>query len=272
VKRPARKSSKSAATPVATPAAGAPAGTTKALPLRRWTITGVVVVSVLGAAGAVGAVVRAHDATQFVAPTGAGGQGSFAVPVKGSPAVTLTVYEDMRDPASAAFATAYDPTLSSLVSSGTVTLMYREIAGVDASQGGTGSLQAGNALGCAQDADHFAKYRTALLKNQPAESDDAYATDANLFKLAKKVKGLDTDVFRSCVTSGDHKVWVKDSTADFTAAGLGSAPVLQLQSRHDADPTTMIGNGKQLTPQQLTAAVIAAAMALPSPTPSPSGS
>lgn len=258
--------------PTDTSAAGA-AGTVapKTLPVRRWVTTGVVVCAILGAAGAVGAVVRDNNAKAFVAPTGAGGPGSFAVPVKGSPAVTLTVFEDMRDPSSAAFEKTYRSSLDSLRSSGLVTVLYREVAGVDASQGGTGSLQAGNALGCAQDAGHFLEYRRELLARQPAESDDRFASNAYLVTLAKKVKGLNGDVFRSCLDNGDHKVWVNNSTADFTAAQLGSTTVLQMTVRGETTATTVIGSGQQTTPKQLVSTVVAAALKS-TPTPSPSAS
>jgi hypothetical protein len=264
VKRPAVKSKQPAATP---------AVATRTLPVRRWVSIGVVVCAVLGAAGAVGSVVRANNEKAFAAPTDAAGPGSFGVPVKGSPAVTLTVFEDMRDPASATFDTTYGPALAGLNASGTVTLVYRETAGVDAAQGGTGSLQAGNALGCAQDAGHFAKYRAVLLANQPSsESDDAFGSQSELVTLAKQVKGLNTDVFRACLDNGAHKVWVKDSTADFTAANLGPVPVLQMTVRGRDGTTTLVGNGQQTTPDKLVSTVLAAAMQPATATPSPSSS
>ncbi|WP_370145203.1 DsbA family protein [Streptacidiphilus sp. EB129] len=240
--------------------------------VRRWAVIGSGVLAVFVAAGLVGAVVRDHKAKVLAPPASAAGPSALAVPVYGKAPVTLTVFEDMRDPGSAAFARTYDPMLAQLVASGTVNVYYREVAGVDAAQGGSGSLRAGNALGCAQDAKLFSDYRDVLLQNQPAVSDDSYASDDRLISLARKVKGLDTDVFRGCVDGSDHTVWVKDSTKDFKAAQLGSAPVLQMQVTGQDQPQTLVGGGSSLTPQQITAQVIAAAQVAPVASPSPSPS
>jgi len=238
----------------------------------RWAIVGTMVLAVFVAAGLVGAVVRDHKAKTLAPPASAAGPSALAVPVYGHAGVSLTLYEDMRDPATAAFAQTYDATLNQLIASGTVNIYYREVAGVDAAQGGSGSLNAGNALGCAQDAKDFTDYRTVLLANQTAVSDDSYASKSLLITLAKQVKGLDTDVFRACVNGNQHTVWVKDSTKDFTSAQLGSAPVLQMQVLGQDQPQTLIGGSKTLTPQQLINQVMTAAQSVPTAAPSPSAS
>jgi hypothetical protein len=228
-------------------------------------VVGGTILAVFAVAGAIGSVVRAHKETQLAPPSGATGASALAVPQYGHAAVTLTVYEDMRDPATLTFENTYGATLRQLVASGVANVYYRETTGVDTSQGGSGSLQAGNALGCAMDAKKFADYRAVLLNEQPAESDDAFASTGHLIDLAKKVKGLDTDVFRACVENGDHKVWVKDSTKSFTAANLGAVPVLQMQvgatTTNGADAQTVLSSTQSLTPQQLQDRVLAAAVA-----------
>ncbi|WP_052440675.1 DsbA family protein [Streptacidiphilus anmyonensis] len=234
-------------------------------PWRRWLVAGGVVVAIFVVAGLIGSVVRADKATQLAPPAGAVGTPALAVPEYGHAAVTLTVYEDLRDPATLAFENTYGATLRQLVSSGVANVYYHETAGVDATQGGSGSLDAGNALGCALDDKKFADYRAVLLNHQPAESDDAFASKSGLILLAKKVKGLDTDVFRACVNNGDHNVWVQDSTKAFTALNLGAAPVLQMQSAADAaagnaNATTIVSASQSLTPQQLQDRVLAAAV------------
>ncbi|MFC1420847.1 DsbA family protein [Streptacidiphilus cavernicola] len=242
---------------------------------RRWLSAAVMVAVVFVLAGLVGEVVRNHKTTQLTPPSAAGGPSSYAVPVSGKPPVTLTVYEDMRDPASAAFAQTYAAALAQLTAAGAVNIYYREVAGVDAAKGGTGSLNAGNALGCAQDAGHFTAYRKVLLAHQPDEQTDTFADKAALTKLAKKVKGLDTDVFRSCVDSGAHNVWVKDSSKDFDAAKLGAVPVLTMKMvyQDDTSATTLVGGTTRTTPEQLVTEVLAAAKNAPtaSPSSSPSG-
>ena len=253
-------------------------GSARGASARRLAVVGTMVLAVFVVAGVVGAVVRDNKSKQLAPPASAAGPSALAVPVWGHAPVTLTVYEDMRDPASATFAQTYDPTLARLIASGTVNVLYRQIAGVDAAQGGSGSLNAGNALGCAQDAKDFAEYRTVLLANQPALSDDAFGSKAHLITLAKKVNGLDTDVFRGCVDGGQHNVWVKDSTKDFTSAQLGATPVLQMQVYGQDQPQTLIGGSTKLSPQDLVNQVIAVAENMPAssvtgtPAPSPSAS
>lgn len=241
---------------------------------RRWLTAAVGVAAVFVVAGLVGTVVRDHKSKQLAPPTSAGGPSSLAVPVYGHAPVTLTLYEDMRDPATLAFATTYDETLAQLVASGTVNVLYRETDGVDLAKGGTGSLNAGNALGCAQDLKLFGPYRSVLLANQPDQSTDAFAAKGTLIELAKKVKKLDTDVFRACVDNGAHNVWVKDSTSEFAAANLGATPVLTMQLLGDAAPHTVYDANTTPTPKQLFAQVIAAAQTAPtaSPTPTPTKS
>ena len=237
----------------------------------RWVVAGIGVVAVFVAAGFVGSLVRDHKAKTLSPPTTATGTNNLAVPVWGHAAVTLTVYEDMRDPASLAFAEQYDSTLAQLVASGAANVEYREVTGADAAHGGTGSLRAGNALACSVDTsvNDFAKYRKVLLENQPADvTDDAYASNSKLITLAKKVKALDTDVFRSCLDKGNHKVWVEDSQKDFVAAGYGSAPVLTMTTSGQASPavpTVLVGNGSKATLKQLTDTVINAAKVAPLP-------
>ncbi|MFC1414889.1 DsbA family protein [Streptacidiphilus sp. N1-12] len=269
MKRSVGKKTKNA--PSGTDTAAAAGTAPKATHTRRWIGAAAMVVVVFAAAGAVGAVVRDHSAKKLTPPTSGTGPSHLAVPVSGHTPVTLTLYEDLRDPASATFEQTYRPTMDRLLASGTVKLLYREVADVDAAKGGTGSLNAANALGCAQDAGHFSAYRTVLLANQPSADTDAFADKAQLIALSKQVKKLDTDVFRNCVDSGAHNVWVKDSTSDFASANLGSVPVLTMQATGQDTARTVIGGSAQLTPEKLFSLVIdAATTATPSATPSAS--
>ena len=243
---------------------------------RRWISAAVMVAVVFVLAGLVGEVVRNAKTTKLTPPSTAGGPSNLAVPVNGKAPITLTVYEDMRDPATVAFAQTYGAAMAQLIASGSVDVLYRQVAGVDAAKGGTGSLNAGNALGCAQDAGNgfFVAYRKVLLANQPAEQTDAFADKGQLVTLAKQVKKLDTDVFRACVDSGAHNVWVKDSTSDFTAANLGSVPVLTMKMIYQDDDTaqTLVGDGITTSPKKVVSEVLAAAKAAPTSSPSASAS
>ena len=236
----------------------------------RWVVIGGLVLAVFAVAGVVGSFVRSYKDKKLAPPASAAGPSALAVPVYGHAPVTLTVYEDMRDPGSLQFSQTFDATLSHLVASGTVNVYYREVAGVDATQGGNGSLYAGSALACAQDAKDFEQYRQVLLANQPTSGDDTFGSKGKLIDLARKVPGLDTDVFRQCVDQGTHNVWVKDSTSAFKKLNQGNTPVLTISvlPQTTSQFTTIYSSTLPLTPQQLTSKVFAAAQTAPTIAPS----
>jgi hypothetical protein len=271
VKRSAGKKNKNAA-PAPAPAGAAAGKKARGASTRRWLGAAVMVAVVFVAAGLVGELVRTHNKTKLAPPTSAAGPSNLAVPVDGHAPVTLTLYEDMRDPATVAFSQTYGAAIAQLIASGSVNVYYRQVTGVDAANGGTGSLNAGNALGCAQDAGagFFASYRKVLLENQPDEQTDAWADKGQLIILAKQVKKLDTDVFRGCVDSGEHNVWVKDSTEDFTSANLGAVPVLTMKMIYQDDDTaqTIYGGSLKTGPKKLVSEVLAAAATAPTASPS----
>ena len=236
----------------------------------RWVVIGGLVLAVFAVAGVVGSFVRSYKDKKLAPPASAAGPSALAVPVYGHAPVTLTVYEDMRDPGSLQFSQTFDATLSHLVASGTVNVYYREVEGVDATQGGSGSRYAGNALACAQDAKDFEQYRQVLLANQPTSGDDTFGSKGKLIDLARKVPGLDTDVFRQCVDQGTHNVWVKDSTSAFKKLNQGNTPVLTISvlPQTTSQFTTIYSSTLPLTPQQLTSKVFAAAQTAPTIAPS----
>lgn len=233
---------------------------------QRRIVVGVLVLAVFVVAGLVGSVVRHHKDTAMAAPSGAASPSNLAVSVAGRTPVVLTVYEDMRDPASKAFQQTYGAELDRLLASGMVTVHYREVSAVDAALGGTGSARAANALACAADTHLFTPYRAVLLAHQPAqESDDAFASDAYLIQLARKVKGLDSDVFRSCVEGVGHTVWARANQKDFAASGLGAVPVLQLDvaGQSGAAQSLPVSGAGALTAGGLWDAVLKAAESAP---------
>ena len=256
------------------PETGSAAGTAEHSNVLRWVVIGGLVLIVFAAAGTIGTFVRDYKAKQLAPPTSAAGPSALAVAVKATAPITITVYEDMRDPATLQFSQTFDATLDQLIASGTVNIYYREVAGVDAAKGGSGSLNAGNALGCAQDTSNkdFKEFRQVLLANQPAETTDTFGSKSELITLAKQVKGLDSDVFRACVDNGNHNVWVKDSTSAFKALNEGSVPVVQMEVIGQSGPQTVLSSSQALTPAQLTSMVIAAAQTAPTAVASPSPS
>ncbi|WP_026248539.1 DsbA family protein [Streptomyces sp. LaPpAH-108] len=226
---------------------------------RRALIVGASVVCVLGLAAVIGVIAAnagkdkgSKDAGPVVAPSGAQGKDSLAIPVgKDGAKSTLTVWEDFRCPACQAFETRYRPVLHELTDAGKLRVDYHLVRLIDGNLGGTGSLRAANAAACAQDAGKFRDYHDVLYANQPQESDDAFASDDKLIQLAGKVPGLDTSSFRSCVKDGTHNSWVNRSQQAFEAGKFGGTPTVLFDGKN-------IYQDQSMTPEKLKQMVEAA--------------
>ncbi|WP_328909628.1 DsbA family protein [Streptomyces sp. NBC_00234] len=203
---------------------------------RRTLIVASAVVGVLALAAVVGLIAanagkddNDSEAGPAVAPSGATGKDSLALQVgaDGAPS-TLTIWEDFRCPVCAQFENAFRDTIHELQASGQIKVEYHLATIIDGNLGGSGSLKAANAAGCAQDAGKFPEYHDVLYRNQPAESDDAFGQNSKLIELAGEVKGLDTPAFRSCVESGTHDSWVQKSNTAFQNGGFQGTPTALL--------------------------------------------
>lgn len=215
---------------------------------RRVLVVGASVVCVLGLAAAIGVVAAnagkdkdSKDASgPVVAPSGAKGQDSLAIPVgKEGAKSTLVVWEDFRCPACNAFETAYRPAIHELTGSGKLKVEYHLATIIDGNMGGTGSRNAANAAACAQDAGKFPGYHDVLYENQPVETSDDYAKNEKLLELAKKVDGLDTPAFRACVEKGTHNSWVDKSAAAFRSGGFSGTPTVLFNGKNIYQDRTM---------------------------------
>ncbi|GGJ25631.1 DsbA family protein [Streptomyces brasiliensis] len=226
---------------------------------RRALIVGASVVCVLGLAAVIGVIAAnagknksSHNAGPVVAPSGAQGKDSLAIPVgKDSARATLTVWEDFRCPACQAFETAYRPTLHELTDAGKLRVEYHLVTLIDGNVGGSGSLRAANAAACAQSAGKFRDYHDVLYENQPKETDDAFADNAKLIELAGKVQGLNTPTFQKCVDDGTHDSWVAKSNKAFQAGGFTGTPTVLLDGKN-------IYQDQSMTPAKLKQLVEAA--------------
>ncbi|MCX5420120.1 thioredoxin domain-containing protein [Streptomyces sp. NBC_00078] len=212
---------------------------------RRTLIIGASVVCVLGLAAVIG-VVAANAGKDdkasgpAVAPSGAQGKDGLAIPVgKDGAKSTLTVWEDFRCPACQAFEAAYRPTIHELTDSGLLRVEYHLVRLIDGNLGGTGSLRAGNAAACAQDAGKFSAYHDVLYDNQPKETVDTFGSNSKLIELAGKVKGLDTAAFRQCVNDSKHDSWVDKSNAAFKSGGFSGTPTVLLGGKNIYQDQTM---------------------------------
>ncbi|AKN72836.1 membrane protein [Streptomyces sp. PBH53] len=221
---------------------------------RRTLIVGASVVCVLGLAAVIGVVAanagkdKTDDAGPVVAPSGAQGKDSLAIPVgKDGAKSTLTIWEDFRCPACQAFEVAYRPTLHELADAGKLRIEYHLVRLIDGNLGGSGSLRSANAAACAQDAGKFRDYHDVLFANQPKETDDAFANNDKLIQLAGKVKGLDTPAFQKCVKDGTHDSWVDKANQAFRTGGFGGTPTVLLGGKNIyADQTMTPAKLKQM--------------------------
>jgi protein-disulfide isomerase len=229
------------------------------------------VAAVFAVSAVIGAHVRSGEANVVKVPTGvpSAAPGNLAVPIKPAIPVTVTIYEDLRSPASRAFDAQWNSTFDNLLNSGKAEIAYRLVTPTDAQQGGTGSKQAANAAACAQDQgkDQFEKYVALLWKKQPPVSQDKFSNAGYLERLGRDVRGLQANMFVPCVQSGDHDGWVDASQKDYVKAGLGDVPVIQVND------VTIDPAQDALTPAKLRKVIdqqVAVAVAHPSPSPSSS--
>ncbi|AOR34895.1 hypothetical protein BFF78_31000 [Streptomyces fodineus] len=213
---------------------------------RRALIVGASIVCVLGLAAVVGVLAvnagrnKGEKAGPVVAPSGAQGKDSLAIPIgKDGAKSTLIIWEDVRCPACQAFEIAYRPTLHALADSGKLRIEYHLVRLIDGNLGGTGSLRGANALACAQDIAKFRDYHDVLYANQPKETDDAYADNTKLIDLAGKVGGLKTPAFQKCVEDGIHDSWVNKSQKAFQSGGFTGTPTVLLGGKNIAQDQTM---------------------------------
>ncbi|MFG2646383.1 DsbA family protein [Streptomyces sp. NPDC048436] len=223
---------------------------------RRVLIVSAAVVGVLALA-AVAGLVAANSGDDkdtsgpLSAPEGATGKDRLAIPVgKAGAKSTLTVWEDFRCPACKQFEDTYRATIHELTDKGQLKVEYHLATIIDGNMGGSGSLRAANAAACAQDAGKFTSYHDVLYKNQPAETDDAFAKNGKLIELAGQVDGLDTATFKKCVNDGKHDSWATKSNKAFQDAGLQGTPSVLLDGKN------IFGDQKNpLTPAKLKAKV-----------------
>ncbi|MEV1021521.1 thioredoxin domain-containing protein [Streptomyces sp. NPDC050264] len=214
---------------------------------RRTLIVGAAVVCVLGLAAVIGVVAAnsgddssGSTSGSAAAPKGAAGKDDLAIPVgKDSAKSTLTVWEDFRCPACKSFEDGFRSTIHELTDAGQLKAEYHTVTLIDSNMGGSGSLHAGNAAACAQDAGKFTEYHDVLYENQPKETDDTFADNGKLIDLAGKVDGLVTDSFKSCVNDGKHDGWIQKSYKAFQDAGHSGTPTVLLNGKNIMNDQTM---------------------------------
>ncbi|WPO72946.1 DsbA family protein [Streptomyces sp. KN37] len=147
---------------------------------------------------------------------------------------TVKVYEDSRCPFCKKFEEGGAQALVEPVADGKVKIEYTIASFLDKNLGGSGSVNAANALRAAVEAGKFPQYHAAVFANQPEEeSDDAY-TPAFLLKIADKVDGLRGAAFDKAVTNGTYKKWVGEAMTAFTDDGIEGTPTVLIDGEKAA--------------------------------------
>jgi protein-disulfide isomerase len=181
----------------------------------------------------IGIQVRSDQGGDVQGPTGVPSQAPLAIGINPAVPVTLTVYEDLRNPQSRIFYQQYNATIDSILNRGLARVEYRFVTSVDKQYGGDGSAMAANAATCAQDQskERFVAFMKELWSHQPERRHDRFADESYLEKLAKKVKHLDASAFAPCLHNKDHIGWVDASQKDYLHRGLGEVPVVQINGQ-----------------------------------------
>ncbi|WP_189174911.1 DsbA family protein [Streptomyces lasiicapitis] len=142
---------------------------------------------------------------------------------------TVKVYEDPRCPVCKKFEESGAQALVAPLSAGDVKVEYTIASFLDKNLGGSGSVNAANALRAAVESDKFPQFHSALFTNQPEESDDAF-TPAFLLKIADTV-GLRDGAFKKAVTNGTYKSWVGIAMESFEKDGMTGTPTVVVDGK-----------------------------------------
>ncbi|SDM14529.1 DsbA family protein [Streptomyces wuyuanensis] len=214
--------------------------------IRRQVVVAVSTVAVLAAAGGIGyAVMQANKPSAWeaakdakvVKPRNSEGENGTTI-VVGKPAAkkTLEVYEDSRCPVCATFEQAVGETVKKDVDAGKYKLKYIGATFIDNSDNGEGSKNALSALGAALDVspEAFMDYKAALYSANfhPEESDDKFAEDAYLLKVADSVDALKNNAaFKKNVENGTFDSWALKMSKTFDDSGVSGTPTLKMDGK-----------------------------------------
>ncbi len=237
--------------------------------VRRQIVVGSSVVAILAIAAGIGIVVAgmdeggdktdwnavqdqidgkaSEDAETYAAdaPSGASGDNGLTVLVGDEDAEhTLSLYEDARCPACAAFEQSMGENVRQGIEDGAYQAEYVFATFIDDNMGGTGSKNALNALGAALDVsdEAFLDFHDALytLENHPAETDDAFADDERLIEIAQDVADLKgNEDFENAVRNDKFAVWALQMSEKFNGTeGVESTPTLMWEGEIIETPQT----------------------------------
>ncbi|MEU5954884.1 thioredoxin domain-containing protein [Streptomyces sp. NPDC047525] len=144
---------------------------------------------------------------------------------------TVKLYEDARCPICKKFEESGAQALVKPVAEGKVKVEYTLASFLDKNLGGSGSVNAANALRASVEAGKFPQFHAAVFANQPvSETEDAF-TPAFLLKIADKVDGLRGAEFDKAVQKGTYKKWVGEAMQAFTDDGMEGTPTVVIDGK-----------------------------------------
>ncbi|MFF1375418.1 DsbA family protein [Streptomyces sp. NPDC058308] len=221
---------------------------------KRAAIVGAAIVGVLAIAGGVGYAVmqsnkpgyweEAADA-KVVAPANSSGKDGTTVTIgKSAGKNTVHLYEDPRCPGCAAMEQSIGSAVEKGMKDGDYKLTFTIGTFLDNNLPGEGSKNALSALGAALDIspDAFLEYKSALYsaKYHPQESNDDFAKDEYLIKVANTVDALKNNKkFQSAVKKGTFDPWAMKMSDSFQSAkGVESTPTIKINDKVVDTPKT----------------------------------
>ncbi|MFE0174279.1 DsbA family protein [Streptomyces sp. NPDC059002] len=144
---------------------------------------------------------------------------------------TVKLYEDPRCPICKKFEETGAQALVKPVADGKVKLEYTIASFLDKNLGGSGSVNAANALRASVEAGKFPQYHAAVFAAQPEEETDDAFTPAYLLKVADKVDGLRGAAFDKAVNKVTYKKWVDEAMKAFTDDGMEGTPTVLIDGK-----------------------------------------
>ncbi|MFJ3923702.1 DsbA family protein [Streptomyces sp. NPDC090022] len=220
---------------------------------RRQVIVAGGVVAALALAGGIGfAVVKAGEPgvwekaakAELIKPKNTeGDKGTTVVIGKPEAKKTLELYEDARCPACASFEQVVGDQIKKDVEAGKFKLRYVGATFIDNAAKGEGSKNALSALGAALNVspEAFLEYKGALYStaNHPKETDDKFAKDDYLLKVAEQVPALkDNADFKAAVENGTYDRWALEMSKAFSESGVTGTPTLKMDGKKIDTPQT----------------------------------
>lgn len=214
--------------------------------IRRQVVVGVSVVGVLAVATGIGfGVMKMNEPTgweaakngKLVEPANASGKNGTEIVVGGEKAKdTLDVYEDLRCPACAQFEQGAGKLLEKGADDNKYKMRVHLGAIIDNAAGGEGSKNAMSALGSALNVskDAFRDYHAKLFsaKYHPEETDDKFADDSYLLKVADTVPELKKDKgFKKDVEDGTYDRWALEMINSFEKADVKGTPTVRINGK-----------------------------------------